>query len=265
MACETHCCVLTRGEFFISDWKMQCPPEGGDLLCAIPNGYKKLGNVSSCSIDNNVQVLGTENEFNPLSDASARVMIDGVEVTIVLNCASKDNLYRALYGIAPEPDEGTHTVAYCFDTLESCDFFPFQKHEADTETVVVTLKDIAGLISKVLIVDIDYSVSVSGIEIINDEIVLGDGVTLNITYDYDNVDSHEINFVSQYQGYKSLYFKGSNFDGGGEAMFDAIFYKVLFSPIGEFDLITGDDFFTITLKGSVEKDQGSWYKITKKE
>lgn len=265
MACETHCCVLTRGEFFISDWKAHCPPGGVDPFCAIPNGYKKLGNVSSCSIDNNVQVLGTENEFNPLSDASARVMIDGVDITIVLNCASKENLYRALYGIKVAADDSTHTVAYCFDTLESCDLFPFQKHEADIETVVVTLKDIGGLVVKTLTEDTDYSVSVSGIEIINDSIALAGGVTLNITYDYDNADSYEIDFVSQYQGYKSLYFKGTNFDGGDEAMFDAIFYKVLFGPIGDFDLITGDDFFTITLKGTVEKDLGSWYKITKKE
>lgn len=265
MACETHCCVLTRGEFFMSDWKFSCEEGTPDELCSIPAGFKKLGNVGSCAVQIASQILGKENEFNPLTDTSARTMVEGVNITLTLMCASKENLYRALYGVKLEPDSGTHSAEYCFETLEECDFFPFQKMEADLEAVTVTLRDIDGDLAATLVEGTDYTLSVSGVEILRSDIDLNGGVSLVITYDYDNATTHEINFLSEYQGYKSVYFKGTNFDDGSGAMFDAHFNKVLFAPIGDFDLITGDEFFTITLNGSVEKDKGSWYKITKKE
>lgn len=265
MACETSCCVLTRGEFFIADWVKTCPPGTVDPLCSLPKPFKKLGNVSSCAIANQVEVLGKENQFNPIDSTCARVSIQGVNITLTLNCASKENLYRALYGIKIVPDAGTHTKEYCITSLSECDFFPFEKHEVDLDAVSVVLRLANGSVLSTLVKNVDYSLSVSGIEILRSDINIAGAVSVSLTYDYDNANSFEVNYLSQYQGYKTLYFKGTNYADGSEAMFDAYFHKVLFAPIGEFDLITADEFFTITLTGSVEKDNGSWYKITKKE
>lgn len=263
MSCETHCCVLTRGEFFISDWKRSCEVGLPEELCSIPAGFKKVGNVSSCAVNVITQVLGKENEYN-LAEPSSRVLVEGVNIQIVFECASKSNLYRALYATKLEADSGTHVKEYCFDTLEECDFFPFERHEADLTDVEVELRDIEGDVTYTLILGTDYKLSRSGVELLKD-MAPGDGVTLVITYDYNTATNYKIDFLSEYQGYKSVYFKGTNFDDGTEAMFDAHFNKVLFAPLGEFDLITGDEFFRITLTGSVEKDNGSWYNITKKE
>lgn len=265
MACETFCCVLTRGEFFMADWKRTCEEGVEDALCELPKAYKKLGNVSSCAIQIQATVLGKENEFNPIDETCARTMVEGVNITLTLNCASKENLYQALYSQPHVGEAGTYSEVYCIAELNECDFFPFTKHQADQESLVVVLKDDMGDIVYTLIEDEDYIFNGSGIEIIRSDMDLLGGVNLQLTYDYDSTRNYVIDFLSKYQGYKTLYFKGTNYDDGAEAMFDAQFYKVLFAPMNDFDLITGDEFFTITLSGSVEKDNGSWYKLTKKE
>lgn len=267
MACTTHCCVLTRGEFFISDWHSSCLGGLSEIVCqSQPSAFKKLGNVSSCVVEVSSQVLGKENKFNPLTDACARTMIEGVNITLTLNCASRDNLYQALFAEKKtEEDSGTHILDYCMTSLSECDFFPFQKKQALETGLQVIVRDAMGTVVKTLVKDTDYIWSRSGVEIIRDDIDIEDGAFLRLVYDYDTTGYYDMKFQSKFMGYKSLYFKGSNFDGGGDAMFDAIFNKVLFGPVSQFDLITRDEFLTLTLSGSVELDADTWFNITKQE
>ena len=260
MACQTHCCVLTRGEFFVSDWQNSC---GGDseLQCNQRKAFKKLGNVSSCAVEIDTEVIGTQNKFNLLDDTCSRTIVRAVRLQISLNCASKENLLRALYSEDEERDSGSFVEDFCISSLSECDFFPFSKLTASDVTVY--LRDADGEAIATLVPDTDYAFSRSGIEILRD-IDIEEAVTLRLAYSYDNDGIYGIEFLKKIHGYRTLFFKGTNYDSG-EALFDAIFNKVLFAPINSFDLITGDDFLTLNLSGVVEKDDNSWFKITKQE
>lgn len=266
MACETHCCVFTRGEFFISDWQSSCVGGLSEIICeSVPKPYRKVGNVSSCSVNITAEILGKENKFNPLDETCARTMINGVQMTISFSCASIKNLYQAMYAEKLEDDSGRHVKDFCFETLEECMLFTFDFQKASEDDLVVTLHDAEGNLESTLVVDVDYKYTQSGIEILRDDIVIGDAVTLRIAYDYDTAGFYSVDFKTKYQGYKSIYFRGTNYGGDEAAVFDAVFHKVIFPPISDFDLITQDDFLTLTLSGSVEEDNGSWYKLIKQE
>lgn len=264
MACQTHCCVLTRGEFFISEWAGSCNGLS-ELECDQQKAFKKLGNVSSCIVEIDSEVIGMENKYNPLSDTCARTSTRAVRLQISLSCASKENLLRALYSEEQEPDSGSHVEDYCIDSLSECDFFPFSKYLVDPESLTVYLRDAMGEVEGTLVLGTDYKYSKSGIEILRDDIVIGDAVILRLAYDYNNANYHEISFLKKIHGYRTLFFKGTNYDSSEGALFDAIFNKVLFAPISQFDLISGDDFLTLNLTGVAERDGDSWFKITKQE
>lgn len=266
MACETHCCVLTRGEFFLSDWKGSCLGGLPDIVCSNqPRAFKKLGNISSCLVQIDTDVLGTENEFNLLDETCARVMMRNVRITLTLECASKENLYRALWGEQPAADANNRIQDFCISSLSECDFFPFDRQAADLPSVDVYLRNAEGDLVATLILDVDYSVSSSGVHILRDDIDMDDAVILRLAYAYDNANHYVVDFFRKKMGYKTLFFKGTNYDSSEGALFDAIFNKVLFGPLSQFDLITGDGFLTLTLTGAVEKDSGSWFKLTKQE
>lgn len=265
MSCETSCCVLTRGEFFIGDWEGSCIGGLSEILCnGTPRPLKKVGNVTTCLVQIDSRVLGKENQFNPLSKTCSRVQVAGVDISITMTCASRSNLYRALYGEKPPADSGTHIKDFCFETLESCDFFPFEKQQALESNLHVYLRDALGNVVSELVRDVDFSFSTSGIELLQD-LDPDNASILRLSYEYNNADFYEIDFLKKYIGYKKLHFKGTNYAEAEGGMFDAIFNKVLFAPINQFDLITSDGFFTITLTGSVEKDDGSWFKLIKQE
>ena len=266
MACETHCCVLTRGDFYISDSGPSCMDGLDSILCTSGKSpLKKIGNVLSCMVNITSEILGTENKFNPVDSTCPRVPIQRIEMTLQIGCASAKNLYRALYGLQEDAETGVQVDEFCFDTLDECDFFPFGKLAPDPESIDVFLKDTEGLLVKDLILGTDYSISKSGIEIINPNIDVETGVTLLVSYNYDTSNHFEIKFGSKKMGHKTLYFKGTNYADGGEALFDAHFPKVLFKPIESFDLISGDEFFTLTLSGVVEKQGDEWFTLKKQE
>lgn len=266
MSCETHCCVLSRGEFYISDWKSSCDDGIFGLDCqTVAKPFKKIGNVSSCLIEIQAEILGKENEFNPLSDTCPRTLINGVNLTLTIPCASRQNLYRALYGEVKAADSGRHVKEFCIDSLSECDFFTFEKQQAFSTNLDVFLVDEADVVLEELVVDVDYKYTRSGIEILRDDIDTTDAVKLRLAYDYNNEDFYDIDFGSKFQGYKTLFFKGTNFNDEDRSMFDAVFHKVLFAPVSQFDLISSNEFLTLSLSGSVEKTNGSWFKITKQE
>lgn len=264
MDCQTECCVLTRGEFFISDACGGC--EGGlpEILCEVQSPFKKVGNVSSCLVEIQSQVIGKQNKYNKSSSLCARTQVTGVNLTITFNCASKENLYRALHADAPAVSTGSETQEFCVTTLSECDFFPFSRKVPTQATLVVDVLDAMGSVLETLEDEVDFIYSRSGIEIIAD-LDIPDASVLRMVYDYNTAGFFDIDFLSKYSGYKTVYFKGSNYDAGGDGMFDAIFHKVLFAPVNQFDLITKDEFLTLTLSGSVDEADGSWFKITKQE
>lgn len=262
MSCTTHCCVFTRGELFIRDVVTNCNDSIPDIICSKPYPFIKLGNISSAMVEIQASVIGKENEFNPVSPDS-RVEILGVNMMLSLNCISKKNLARALFSSIEESESASHVQEYCIDSLDSCMFFAFNKK--GVSSVEVFLKDNSDNVIGSLVQDTDFVFNSSGIQIIRDDIDLLGATTLRIQYDYDNTNYIDFEFNNSSQKYKELYFKGTNYGDSSESLFDANFYRVIFSSLNQFDLITRDEFFTINLAGSVEKLDGKWFKVTKQE
>lgn len=263
MSCETNCCVFLRGELYIADYTDQCD---NGLVCESKRSpYRKLGNIVSSTVVIASQVLGRENKYNLVSNPKARTAIEGVGLEIVLGCASKENIALSLLS-SIEPDEtSTKIEQFCIDSLKECDFFPFDKARADLESVSVFLKDEDDLVVKTLTIDVDYSLDRSGIKIINNSIDLDGAVTLNYSYNYNTADHAEIDFGIKGQTYKSLFFRGTNYADGTDALFDVYFYKVIFKPIDALGLIEGDEITTLNLQGKVEKVGTKYFKIIKQE
>lgn len=258
MSTETHCCVFTRGEFYMRD---AAPCGVPSLFCDGVGPFKKIGNVASSIVEIQGSVIGKENEFNPASPDS-RVEILGVNMSITMNCASSENLIKALYGDDSGAEDGSHVLDFCFSTLSSDDFFPFEFKGVDSVTVYLRTPTIA---IKTLTRGVDYEVNSSGVHIINDSISYDGANILRLAYSYNTNGFSSIQFQSKFPKYKEIYFKGTNYGDGSSDLFDAVFYRVLFAPINQFDLITRDEFLTINLVGSVEKHENKWFKITKQE
>lgn len=228
--------------------------------------FKKVGNVSSAQVGIESTIIGKENKFNPMKDVCSRINVSGVELTITFECASASNLYRALFSETMEDSDGPGIKDFCISELGPCDFFPFNHPGVDPDSLHIYLRDNEGDVVKELVLDVDFSFSKSGIEILQ-EIDLEGASSLRLSYNYDTVGYHIFKFLSKFMGYKRVFFKGVNYADSEDAQFDCEFHKVLFTPINTFDLISRDEFFTITLNGSVELDnsKGEWFKITKQE
>lgn len=265
MAEKAHCCVFTRGEFFIRDAVGNCLDSVEDIACSnIGGSFKKLGNVQSGLIEVDGTVLGRENEYN-LADPESRIDISSVRLTLTLSCGSSKNIRQALLGLAPESTDGSFVEDFCIgDALELDDFFPFKYKGVDLLTLNVYLRDDDSAVAT-LVKDTDYLVTSSGISIINDEIDLLGADYLRLAYSYDTAGYEDIEFMSAAPRYKEIYFKGINYGDGTEELFDANLYRVLFAPINQLDLITRDEFLNINLAGTVEKFSGKWFNIKKQE
>lgn len=260
-----NCCTLLRGELYISDWTSDTIGGLSELFCeSRPSAFRKVGNITSAQIAITAPVLGKENKFNKSLDACARIPIESVDLTLTVGCTNARNLYQALFGQKLEQDSGTDTKDFCFDELESEMFFPFSKSGAEEDGLEVFLRDVNGDKVKDLIIGEDFLFTTSGIELLKD-IDKENATTLRLYYYYDNTGFEEIDFNSQVKGYKSLFFKGTNYNEGSNKSFDVEFHKVLFAPINQFDLLSGDEFMTLVLQGSVERDAGSWFTIIKEE
>lgn len=261
-----HCCVLSRGEFFIADWSSDCVGGLSEILCdSQPTPYRKVGNVSTAVVNIQAEVLGKENKYNKLEEICSRVLVEGISLNINFNCSSSKNLRQALFSEAPAADSGTNTKDFCIEELTHGMFFPFAKVGASETGLQVLLRDVDGDLVKELEINVDYVYSVSGIEIIQESIDIEDATSLRLYYNYNNAGFHEMDFLNKYIGYKSVYFKGSNYNDDSLGQFDCEFHKVLFTPINSFDLISRDEFFTLSLTASVEKQGNSWFRLIKQE
>lgn len=259
---ERECCVFLRGEMFMSDFDGSC--DSSDFVCGSnQRPYKKLGNTISCNLQIESQILGTENKHLKSDSTCPRSIISGIAITLVLACISKENLLKALYSIKAPIDSGNTTDSFCIESLDEGDFYPFRKKKALEETVEVKLTKVGGEVA-VLVLGTDYRISKSGVELLQDVDIL-DATEIEISYAFQTEGFNVFDFASKKIGYKSLYFKGTNYGEDELTLFDADIPKVLFRPLSGLDLINSGEFFTITLEGVVEKSGSTWFKLTKQE
>lgn len=266
MACKDHSCLFLRGDVYIKDWVGDCP----DPFCDGKNGsYKNIGNVLSGTIDVSAEVIGTENKFNFKNiDDCSRVAIDQVNLSLILGNINKENLYRALFSSEMQQDflDGYAQEFKCISDIGVCDFFNFEKSGVDLDSIVVTLRNGSGDVVSTLVLDQDYIVTPSGVEIISDDIDAEGAPVLRLTYDYNNNGWGEFDFGSNFIGPKSLFFRNSYIEEEKNS-FDIEIFKIRFSPTSAFEIINEDSFLTIEVAGRIEKDhtRNSWFKIKKQE
>lgn len=260
MSCNTNCCTFLRGEMYIADSLSSCASSGG-LVCASDKPLKKMGNIESATISISSQILGSENRHNNNNNKPCtRIAIQGVDISLTLLCTknlnmklatqSKDHVGDFMVGYAQE-------FTICSqDDLQECNFFKFNK-SGFAGSLVVLLLDEDSETLETLTLDIDYSVSQHGIELLH-EIINADAKFIRLTYNYDDRAEQglqQFNFLSEFQGHKYLYFKGTNFaEGlGEEDPFSIEIYRVLFNPVSQLDLISNGSYFVINLVGRIEK------------
>ena len=248
---------------FIRDAIGQCADGISDLFCG-PGTFKSLGNVSSGLIEVNGSVIGQENEFN-LADPEARVEVTGANITLTLNCASAKNLRAAFVAETVVSDDGSFVEDFCFnEVLEEGDFYPFKFKGVNLDTLQVTLRnDVEN--TATLVSGVDYLASTSGVQIIRDDITIGDAMYVRLSYSYDTEGYESVEFMTSIPKYKEVYFKGINYGDEDQGLFDANVYRVLFAPVSGLDLITRDEFLSINLVGTIQKSNDKWFNITKQE
>ena len=264
----TECCVFTRGEFFIRDAIVNnCADENpyseceNTLFKKFGKPYRKLGNISSGLVEISAEIIGKENEWN-LADPESRNMVSGVNLSLTLNCTGEKNMILSLLGEESVSVSGIGSQEYCI-ALGSDLFIPFEHKGVDQNTLVVGLYKDNNLVVP-FVVDVDYLFSESGVQFIRDDIDQLDTNFLKLSYSYNDAAFRVYEFNQIAPKYKEVYFKGINYSSDdGSELFDGHFYRVLFAPISQIDLITRDEFLTLNLIGTVEKFDGRWFNITR--
>ena len=275
MSCETNCCTFLRGELFIGNSLSSCAANNG-LVCGVDAPLKKMGNIESATITVSSQILGTENEFHYKNNKSCtRVDVQSVDIAMTIKCTKKNNMNLAMFS---KDHVGDFAIGFRQDftvcdvtVLRECNFFLFKKGGVILSSVVVGVYDEDNNLLQPLTLDVDYSITPHGIELIQDINVLN-VQSLCITYNYDNRSEQgleEFDFLTEFQGHKFIYFRGTNFAEGEEVEpFGVEIYRVLFNPISQIDLISQGDYFVINLIGRIELDfdkindgLGGYYKI----
>lgn len=261
-----NCCTLIRGDFYISDWLSDCVGGLSDIICeGQPKAFRNIGNVINAQLNIDASIKGRQNKNHNLAlDVLARLPINGVDLSITVGCTSSRNLYMALFGEVPDEESGVYTDDYCFDELEEGIFFKFTKNGASSDGLDVFLRNSNGDLVKTLIDGIDFIFNKSGIELIRD-IDPETGVTLRMIYSYNTLGFHEIDFFKKNIGYKTIFLKGTNYIDASGKSFNLLINKALITPVNQLDLLSGESFLTLVLNASVERDNDSWFKITKEE
>lgn len=242
------------------------------LVCGMDGPLRKLGNIESATINISSQILGTENRFHTENKTCTRVAIQNVDIALTLLCSKDMNLRQGLYSSKYEGEAAEDYVQdfqLCDeDSLEECNFFKFEKFGIDLNSVTVVILDEDNEVLATLVEETDFTVSDHGITILQDLFYTGQ-VSMRVTYDYDDTSVQEFDFLTQFQGHKYLYFKGTNYnDGTSTNAVGVEIYRALFNPVSQLDLISNGNYFVINLIGRIEKDYskeednlGSYFKL----
>lgn len=277
MSCETKCCTFLRGELYIGDSLSNCSATSS-LICATEKPLKKMGNIEGATISISSQILGTENQFHYQNNKPCtRVSVQSVDLSLTLLCTKKDNMNL---GFLSKDHVGDFMVGFtqeftvCDPTImRECNFFMFTKSGVVLSSVSVNVYDEDSELIEPLTLGLDYSITTHGIELIRD-INIEDARFIRIVYNYDDRSDtqpiDEFDFLSEFNGHKFLYFKGTNYGDldNQEDPFGVEIYRVLFNPISQFDLISQGNYFVINLVGRIERDYtkvdedlGGYFKI----
>lgn len=220
-----------------------------------------MGNIESASISISSQILGSENRYNQNNKPCTRIAIQSVDIALTLLCTKTDNLNLGLMSkthVGDWLDGYTQEYIICSaKDVQECNLFKFDKGGFVSGSQVVQLLDAESNVTDLLVLGVDYSVTPHGIELLKD-ILLTNQKYLRITYNYDDRPEQgldEFNFLSEFQGHKYLYFKGTNYAEGIESddPFSVEIYRVLFNPVSQLDLISNGSYFVINLAGRIEK------------
>lgn len=251
----SECCLLLRGEFFIRDSLFECAKSPNHEDCDEKSAqYIKVGNTSTCEVRVDSQVVGRENIFNRANPKS-RLLINGVDLNLIIECVSRDNLLQAFYSENDVEDSFSVSDRVCLDREN-----PFIFTKYTPSGLAITALDSFGNEVRPLIEGIDYTLNGSKIELLTlstlDEIV----ENLSIDYSFDPSTVLSFRPFSATPKYKDVFFKGENKANGDPV--EVRFYRVLFNPLRSFDLISKDQFFNLPLEGVVEESNQGYFKLT---
>lgn len=253
---EDKCCTFLRGDFYMAEAKASCDSTGG-LVCGIEAPLRKMGNIQSAVINIQSDIQGAENKYNSEgTNPCARIGFVNATITLSLLCSKQENLKLSLQSksFVPSPTSGYVQEFKLCDALsfQTGNLFLYEKSGVDTATSVVQVLDVSNVVIQTLVKNVDYSETPHGIELLQDITTVG-AVYLRITYDYDDTEFDEFNFLSEFKGPKYLYFKGTNFEDEDEMPFGVEIYRVYFTPVSQLDLISQGNYFVLNLTGQIEK------------
>lgn len=253
------CCLLLRGEFFIKDSSFECAKNTNAFdSCGEKNSqYIKIGNTSSCEINIDSFVFGKENIFNKVSPEN-RIGINKVNISLMVECVNKENILQAFYGEEKVEESNSINERLCFSKTN-----PFIITKYNPKNLVISLLDSFGNLLSFLIEGTDYNISGSKIELINMPGIDARTSTLMLDYDFIPENTMSFDLFSRKPKYKDVFFKGFNVENNNSM--EVRFYRVLFAPIANFDLITKDQFFNLPLSGVVEESNNGFFKITQQK
>lgn len=254
MSCEINCCTFLRGEFYIGDSSSFC---NETLICGGETPLKKMGNIESASINISSQVLGRENRFHANKKSCSRIAIQSVDLALTLLCPKDLNMKQALLSQDYVGDEGADFVqefTLCDNnSMNECNFFKFKKLGVDQDSLTVLVLNGDSETLATLEEGLDFIFNEHGIEMLRNVFFTGQ-TFLRLTYNYNDTLAQEYNFLTEFTGYKYLYFKGTNYGEDQNSPFGVDIYKVLFNPVSQLDLISQGSYFVINLTGRIEKD-----------
>lgn len=248
-----ECCLLLRGDFFIRDSLHECPPnlEKCDNLKSA--GFSKIGNTSTCEVNIESRIVGKENPYHRVSPEN-RLAIDLVLISLTIECVSKNNLLLGFMGKQSINEKESLREIACFQRDKSHYLLQSLPHD-----LMVAGVDSFGNIVQILHADDDFILEENNLEILNIQDI--DERVSRLVFNYDVVSS-EVFTMAALKGmtrYKDVIFKGRNVSND-EAV-EARFFRVLFNPLSQFDLISKDQFFNLPLNGIVEESNNGYFTL----
>lgn len=257
-----ECCLFLRGDLFVADSPLECSKGVNGLLgCGEkPLTYRKLGNSSTCEVLINSEIYGKENVFNRV-DPSSRMNIMGMNLNITLECVTKENLLLSLLGTENKRSSDTKKDLICFCRCFVDGDVIILSEVPLVDDLTVSLKDAFGNVLQVLIPEIDFTIEDNKLLLKNTDLYDEKGITIQAEYKYEIQTSYEIEALSNQSKYKDIVFVGKN--ASDDELVTVRFFRVLFQPINQFDLISKGTFLNLPLNGVVEESNNGWFKFEK--
>lgn len=257
-----ECCLFLRGDLFIAESPLECSKGVDDSFGCTEKTltYRKLGNSSTCEVMINSEIYGKENPFNKVNP-KARMNIMGMNLNITMDCVTKENLALAFMATEKKKtsDEVKDLVCFC-RCIEKGDTIILSETPV-VDDMEVSIKDAFGNILQYLVNGIDYRIEDKKLIIIDAESFNENAITIQVVYRYELETTYELDSLMMNPSYKDVMFVGENVADGEKV--SVRFFRVLFQPISQFDLISKGSFLNLPLNGVVEESKYGWFKFEK--